>query len=85
MIQRSCIFGLLDEKKDGEEKGGKHFVKENIWKANEMRNREKKGKYLEKEDIYLRRRRRMERENEECIERREILSCVKDEKNRKGK
>ena len=43
MIQRSCIFGLLDEKKDGEEKGGKHFVKENIWKANEMRNGEKKG------------------------------------------
>ena len=33
----------MDEKKDGEEKGGKHFVKENIWKANEMRNGEKKG------------------------------------------
>ena len=33
------------KKKDGEEKGGKHFVKENIWKANEMRNGEKKGKF----------------------------------------
>ena len=53
MIQRYYIFGLLDEK--GEEKGRgkrrKTLCKENIWKANEMRNGEKKRKYLEKEDI----------------------------------
>ena len=52
VIQRSCIFGLLDEKKDGEEKGGKHFVKENIWKANEMRNGKKGEIFGEGRNIF---------------------------------
>ena len=66
VIQRYYIFGFLDEKKNGEEKGRKHFVK-NIF------GRQKRGNIWRRKIFFLRRRRRMERENEECIERRKIL------------
>ena len=44
-------FWSFGREKEWRGKRRKTLCKENIWKANEMRNGEKKRKYLEKEDI----------------------------------
>ena len=46
-------FWSFGREKEWRGKRRKTLCKENIWKANEMRNGEKKRKYLEKEDIFF--------------------------------
>ena len=60
LIQRSLVFGLLNEKKNEEGKQGKYLVKEDIRSAREMKHREGKGGNIWKGKIayYWRRKKR---------------------------